>query len=280
MQTTKIRQLQCGPYTLKLGEKTLVMGILNVTPDSFSDGGCFNTVDKAVEQAKRLVAEGADLLDIGGESTRPGAEPVPLDEELQRVIPVIEALRGEVSVPISIDTYKAEVARQALQAGAHIINDVWGFQQDPTIAQVAAYYDCPVFLMHNRRDRNYTDLVADVKTDLLASVAIAKRACIREEQIILDPGFGFAKDYLNNLELMGRLSELTELGYPLLVGTSRKMFIRNTLDLPADDVVEGTAATVTLSIAQGCDIVRVHDVGSIVRTVKMTDAIVRHNRKS
>lgn len=280
MKTTKIRQLQCGPYTLKLGEKTLVMGILNVTPDSFSDGGCFNTVDKAVAQAKRLVAEGADLLDIGGESTRPGAEPVPLDEELQRVIPVIKALRDKVHVPISIDTYKAEVAREALQAGAHIINDVWGFQQDSTIAQVAAYYECPVFLMHNRRDRNYTDFMADVKTDLLASVAIAKRAGISEQRIILDPGFGFAKDYLNNIELMGHLSELTELGYPLLVGTSRKMFIRNTLDLPADDVVEGTAATVALSIAQGCDIVRVHDVGSIVRTVRMTDAIVRHNRKS
>lgn len=270
-----IRKMACGPYSLELGGRTLIMGILNVTPDSFSDGGRYVELETAVAHAKQLVAEGADILDIGGESTRPGGEPVSLEEELRRVIPIIEALSKAVSVPLSIDTYKAETARQALQAGAHIINDVWGFKADPEMAGVAAAHQCPVILMHNRDNRNYVSFIEDVKNDLMESVAIARKAGVKDERIVLDPGFGFAKDYEQQLELMGRLGELRSLGFPLLLGTSRKTFIRNTLGLPADEVLEGTAATCTIGIMQGCDILRVHDVGPIARTAKMTDAIVR-----
>lgn len=265
----------CGDRTLTLGGKTLIMGILNVTPDSFSDGGRYQTLEHAVVRAKEMVSEGADIIDIGGESTRPGSEKVSLEEELQRVIPVIQALKGEISVPISVDTYKAEVARQAMEAGAHIVNDVWGFKEDPEIARVAASYGCPVILMHNRKIAEYGDFLADVIADLKESVEIALRAGVPEDRIILDPGIGFAKTREQNLFLMNHLRDIASIGYPVLLGTSRKRMIRNTLDLPADDVVEGTAATVALGIAQGCDIMRVHDVKQMKRVAVMTDAIVR-----
>lgn len=270
-----VRKIPCGDLELTLGSRTLVMGILNVTPDSFSDGGLHDSIEKAVGYARELVEKGADIIDIGGESTRPGAEPVSLEEELERVLPVIAALKEHIRVPISVDTYKAEVARRALEAGAHIINDIWGLKKERSMAEVVAAFGCPVILMHNRDNRDYKNLLDDVKADLLESVEIARRAGIREDRIILDPGIGFAKNYEENLIVLNRLEEISALGYPVLLGTSRKRFIRTTLDLPPDDVVEGTAATVVLGIVKGCDIVRVHDVQPIKRAVLMTDVIVR-----
>ena len=268
------RRYTCGPTELRLGKGTLIMGILNVTPDSFSDGGRHQTPELALRHALQLVEEGADIIDIGGESTRPGHDPVGLEEELSRVIPVIELLRREAPhIPLSVDTYKAEVAKQALRAGAHIINDVWGLKADSGMASVAAEAGCPVIIMHNRHDRDYTDLIRDMEADLQESIKLAEAAGVQREQIILDPGIGFAKNHNENLQAMASLHRLGEMGYPLLLGTSRKRFIRTVLDLPADDVVEGTAATVAFGIAQGCQIVRVHDVGKIARTVRMSDAM-------
>jgi dihydropteroate synthase len=265
-----------GGITLELGRRTLVMGILNVTPDSFSDGGRYMAVDAAVAHAAKMVEAGADILDIGGESTRPGHETVPADEEIRRVIPVIRAVREALPhVPLSIDTYKAVTARKALEAGAHIINDVWGLTADPEMARTAAEFGCPVVISHNRRETGgYADIAREVSADLLRSVRMAEGAGVDPYNIWLDPGIGFAKEYEDNLDMMGRLAELVRLGYPVLLGTSRKRFIRHALDLPVDDVVEGTAATVALGIAQGCQIVRVHDVDRIARTVRMTDAIL------
>jgi dihydropteroate synthase len=266
---------------MQLGQRTLIMGILNATPDSFSDGGRFNAVEAAVERAKQMAAEGADIIDIGGESTRPGYDPVPLEEELRRIIPVIQAVREHVQLPISVDTYKAEVARQALEAGAHIVNDVWGFKREPEIAAVSAKFGCPVILTHNRNDRDYSDYIANVLEDLKMSVRLAHAAGIGDDLIWLDPGIGFAKDYEENLELMGRLDKVVELGYPVLLGTSRKRFIQNTLGVTPSEAVEGTGATTALGIAQGCQIVRVHDVLQMKRVAAMSDAIVyRQARKS
>jgi dihydropteroate synthase len=268
-----------GGRSLELGRRTAVMGILNVTPDSFSDGGRYTTVEAAVRQALRMAEEGADILDIGGESTRPGFARVDAEEELRRVLPAIRAVRRELPhMPISIDTYKAEVARQALAAGADIINDVWRLTADPDMPRVAAEFGCPVILMHNRERAEYDgDLIAEMVRDLQASIELAVRAGVDPGRIVLDPGIGFAKTYEHNLEVMRRLGELIGLlpDYPMLLATSRKSFIRTTLGLPVDDVVEGTAATVALGIVQGCDIVRVHDVKPIRRIADMTDAIVR-----
>ncbi|MGU3473782.1 dihydropteroate synthase [Paenibacillus sp. D51F] len=264
-----------GGVKLELGERTLIMGILNATPDSFSDGGRHAQVDEAVRHALKMAREGADIIDVGGESTRPGFTPVPHEEELRRVVPLIERLRLELpEMPLSIDTYKFETARAALQAGAHIINDIWGLRFDSRMADAAAEFGCPVIISHNRQERNYEDLVPDVVSDLEGSVEIARAAGVAEENIWLDPGIGFAKTHEDNIALMGSLSELAELGYPVLLGTSRKRFIRDTLGLPAGELIEGTAATVALGIAQGCQIVRVHDVEAIRKTCAMTDAIV------
>ena len=265
-----------GGIKLELGARTLIMGILNATPDSFSDGGRFNDTEAAVAHARAMVAEGADMIDIGGESTRPGFDPVPLEEELRRVLPVIRAVRETLpGVPLSVDTYKAETARQALEAGAHIINDIWGLKADPKMAQVAAEYGCPVIVSHNRHARDYADLVPDVAADLRASVAIARAAGVADNAIWLDPGIGFAKTYGDNMRLMGSLRYITSLGYPVLLGTSRKKFIRDTLRLAdAGETAFGTAATVTLGIAQGCQIVRVHDVRDMKRNALMADAII------
>ncbi len=270
----KERVLYSKNKELRLGKKTLVMGILNITPDSFSDGGKFADIDRALEHAKELVLNGADIIDVGGESTRPGHQAVSQEEELDRVIPIIERLTKEVSVPISIDTYKAEVAKQAIEAGAHIINDVWRFKKDAMMAKVAADLDVPVILMHNRLDTNYHSLMDDVIKDLRESVEIAIRAGVNKENIILDPGIGFAKSYEQNLIVMNRLDEIVSLGYPVLLGTSRKSMIGSTLNLPVDDRVEGTAATVALGIVKGCKIIRVHDVKEMSRVAKMMDAMV------
>lgn len=260
---------------LALGTRTLIMGILNATPDSFTDGGRHNHAEAAAAHALAMVNEGADIIDIGAESTRPGFEPVSLEEELRRLLPVIEAVKAAIPhVPISIDTYKAETARQAMEAGAHLINDIWGLKHDPLMASVAAQYNCPVILTHNRPDKDYGDFVPDVIADLQGSVEIALQAGVAEDRIWLDPGIGFAKTADDNLRLMAHLSELNALGYPVLLGTSRKGFIRQTLELPSNELVEGTVTTTVLGIAQGCQIVRVHDVQANKRAAKMADAIL------
>lgn len=269
------RNYSWGPAELKLGTRTQIMGILNVTPDSFSDGGRYNQVDLAVAHAIQMMEDGADLIDIGGESTRPGSETVSAEEELSRIIPVIEALKLQAPhIPISVDTYKAEVARQAILAGAHIINDVWGAKADPDMAHTAADLGCPIILMHNRPERDYTSYLDDVVQDLQESIQIALNAGVQPDQIILDPGIGFVKDITENLTLMSSLGLLNELGYPVLLATSRKRFIQNTLQVQANDAVEGTAATVAFGIAQGCQMVRVHDVKLIRRTADMCDAML------
>ncbi|MGJ7913681.1 dihydropteroate synthase [Neobacillus sp. LXY-1] len=250
------------------------MGILNVTPDSFSDGGRFNVIEMAIEHAKEMVANGADIIDIGGESTRPGFTAVSLDEELERVIPVIEAIAQHVQVPISIDTYKAEVAKQALKAGAHIINDIWGAKADDQMATVAAEFDAPIILMHNRHDRQYSMFVRDVISDLFESITLVKNAGVKDHNIILDPGIGFAKDYQENLMMMQNLDKLTMLGYPVLLGTSRKSLIGQALNLPVSERMEGTGATVCYGIQKGCQIIRVHDVKEMSRMAKMMDALM------
>jgi dihydropteroate synthase len=287
--------LQIGNHTFHWGSRTYVMGILNVTPDSFSGDGILSERDAvlaAVEQARDFLANGADILDIGGESTRPGSQPVNAVEEAERVIPVIAALTNEFpDAIISIDTYKSRVAEQAFNAGAHILNDVWGLRADPELASVASAFHVPVILMHNRSNpasvearaqlgnayvgSTYDNLMEDVKHELLVSVELAVRAGIDQSRIILDPGIGFGKMREHNLELINRLDEVRSLGFPVLLGSSRKSFIGFTLDLPADQRVEGTAATVAVGITRGADIIRVHDVKEIARVAKMTDAIVR-----
>ena len=260
---------------LELGTRTLIMGILNTTPDSFSDGGRYDDIEAAVKHAQIMAEDGADIIDIGGESTRPGSDSVSLEEELSRVLPAIQAIRKALpAMPLSIDTYKAETARQALEAGAHIINDIWGLKGDPDMAAVAAEYGCPVIISHNRHARDYNDLLPDVVEDLQGSIILAHQAGVEDSAIWLDPGIGFAKNYEENVRMMRNLDQLSALGYPVLLGISRKRFIQHTLQLTADEVAFGTAAMNTLGIAQGCQIIRVHDVRDMKQNAKMADAIV------
>jgi dihydropteroate synthase len=268
------KTIKCGPYTLDYGKKTIIMGILNVTPDSFSDGGKYNNPDKAIEHANQMVENGADIIDIGGESTRPGHTPLTVEEELERVIPAVQAISKHVHVPISVDTFKAEVAKQAIEAGAHIINDIWGAKADEMMPQVAAELKCPIILMHNRPNRNYQQFMRDALNDLYESIILVKNAGVMDEDIILDPGIGFAKDYQEDMEMMRNLDKLVATGYPVLLATSRKRMIGNTLDLPVDQRMEGTGATVCHGIQKGCQMVRVHDVKEIARMAKMMDALM------
>ena len=254
-------------------KETMVMGILNVTPDSFSDGGRYDAVEAAVIHAKKMVADGAKIIDVGGESTRPGHAAVGLEEELARVIPVIQALSRELDVAISIDTYKAEVAEAAILAGAHIINDVWGAKREPAIAEVAARLGVPILLMHNRDNTDYTDFWPDVRKDLEESVQIAKDAGVPNHHIWLDPGIGFAKTTQQNILMMQHVQDVVDMGYPVLLGTSRKSTIGKVLNLPVNERLEGTAATVSFGIMHGCHMMRVHDVKEIVRTVRMMDVL-------
>lgn len=278
---------------LTWGSKTYIMGIVNVTPDSFSGDGLLTDggVQTAVAQAQQFVADGADILDIGGQSTRPGSQPVSAKAELARVLPALEAIRAAVDVPISIDTYWADVAEAALANGADWVNDVWGLRMDARMTAVVAVANCPVVLMHNRSQPKdvaqeerlggryvgvaYDDLIEDVKRELQASIDLALAGGVCRENIIIDPGVGFGKTVEQNLRLVNELDRFTEMGFPILLGTSRKSFIGYTLDLPPDERMEGTAATVAIGIARGADIVRVHDVQAIARIAKMTDAIVR-----
>ncbi|CDQ21801.1 dihydropteroate synthase [Halobacillus karajensis] len=269
-----VNELRTSEKTYNLTKQTLVMGILNITPDSFSDGGLYFDIDQAVKQAKAMEEEGAHIIDVGGESTRPGHDPVSTDEELARVIPAIEAVKESVRIPISIDTYKAKVAEKAVEAGASIINDVWGALKEPEIADVAARYNVPIVLTHNRTNKEYTSLMDDIKKDLHKSIESAKQAGVKEEFIILDPGIGFAKTQDQNLEVMRNLNQLHELGYPILLGTSRKTFIGTALNLPKDQRMEGTGATVCYGVAQGVQIVRVHEVQPMIRMTRMMDAML------
>ncbi|MED4226660.1 dihydropteroate synthase [Neobacillus cucumis] len=271
---TTYDQIKCGPYTLDYGKKTIVMGILNVTPDSFSDGGKFNQIERAVERAKEMVANGADIIDIGGESTRPGYERISDEDEIERVVPVIKAISEHVPVPISIDTYKAEVAKQAIEAGAHIINDIWGAKADNRMAEVAADYQVPIILMHNRQEPNYHSFIRDVLNDLYESIAIVKKAGVKDENIILDPGIGFARDYQENLLTMQNLERFVMFGYPVLLGTSRKSMIGHALDLPVHERMEGTGATICYGIQKGCHMIRVHDVKEMSRMARMMDILM------
>lgn len=271
----KSEYFECGKHKLPIGEKTYIMGILNVTPDSFSDGGKYNNVESALKRAKYMIENGADIIDVGGESTRPGHQAVDAIEEINRVVPVIEVLAKELNVPISVDTSKAVVAEKALNAGAHIVNDVWGLQKDPALAEVVAKYGAGVVMMHNQEGREYKDLMGDIIRFLRKSFEIAEKAGVRKENMVIDPGIGFGKNLDHNLEVMRRLKELSSLNLPVLIGTSRKSLIGNILDLPVEDRLEGTAATVALAIANGVDFVRVHDVREIARVVRMTDAMVR-----
>ncbi|UNC93911.1 dihydropteroate synthase [Candidatus Contubernalis alkalaceticus] len=275
MNSSKENILKLGKKAFKLGQRTLVMGILNVTPDSFSDGGRFNKLDNALEQARLMVQQGIDILDIGGESTRPNHQSVSEQEEMERVFPVLEKILKELEVPVSIDTYKASVAEEALKMGAHMLNDIWGLKKDPRLASVAARYEVPLCIMHNRTVHQYQDLMKDIVFDLKESVNLACEAGVKNENIILDPGIGFAKNLSENLEVMNHLEEISALGYPVLLGTSRKSMIGKVLDLPPEARLEGTAATLTLGITRGVDIVRVHDIEYMKRVVDMTDAMVR-----
>jgi dihydropteroate synthase len=290
-----MRPVKIGNHIFDWGTRTYVIGILNVTPDSFSGDGLMvkgDAVEASLEQARRFVAAGAVILDVGGESTRPGSEPIDTEEERQRVIPVIKALVNEFPESlISIDTYKAVIAKEALQAGALLVNDVWGLRADPKLREVVAEAGCPLILMHNRSSpasvevraqlgnayigAEYTDLIEDVKRELMESVTLAREAGIHDERLILDPGIGFGKKIEHNLELIDRLAEIRHLGFPVLLGPSRKSFIGYTLDLPADQRLEGTAAAIAVGIVRGADLVRVHDVEYMARVARMTDALVR-----
>ncbi|MCJ8010039.1 dihydropteroate synthase [Lederbergia wuyishanensis] len=271
--------MKCGLYTLDFN-KTLIMGILNATPDSFSDGGRYNNEEVAAEHAVHMVADGADIIDIGGESTRPGHEPVSVKEEIARVVPVIKSVAAKAQVPISIDTYKAETAKHAVEAGASIINDIWGAKKEPEIASVAADYNVPIILMHNRENRDYDLFIRDVLNDLYESITIAKKAGVADDQIILDPGIGFAKDYKENIEMMAHLDKVVGLGYPVLLGTSRKRMIGTALDLPVEERMEGTGATVCFGIQKGCHIMRVHDVKEISRMAAMMDVLMGKRKRN
>ncbi len=257
-----------------LNGKTYIMGILNATPDSFSDGGKYIDVSKALTHAENMIKDGADIIDIGGESTRPGYTQISDDEEISRILPIIEAIKSNFDIPISVDTYKSAVAHAALMSGADLINDIWGLKHDENMGSVIKHHNAAVCLMHNRENSIYTDFLTDVVNDLRQSIDIAKKHGIDDEKIIIDPGVGFAKTLENNLLIINKLEILSKLGYPILLGTSRKSMIGLTLDLPVTDRLEGTIATTVLGCIKGAMFVRVHDVKENRRAVKMTEAIL------
>ncbi len=270
--------MECRGKSIEIGNRTLIMGILNVTPDSFSDGGLFLSPDKALAQAARMVEEGADIIDIGAESTRPGHTPVGEEEEWQRLELVLKTLLAGTgcSVPLSVDTYKAKTAERALACGAHLINDIWGLQGDPEMAAVIASYNAPVIMMHNQQHTQYWNLVGDIIRFFSKSIEVALKAGIHADRIILDPGIGFGKTPEQNMEVIGRLDEIKSLGLPVLLGVSRKSVIGKTLNIPVEERLEPTIALNTLGIASGADIIRVHDVKANKKAALMTDHIVHY----
>lgn len=268
---SQLATTRCGEVEFRWGERTYVMGVLNLTPDSFSGDGVGDDIEAAVAKAKRLVDDGADIIDIGGESTRPNSKPVSADDELRRVMPVIERLAGELSVPISIDTYKSSVASRAVKAGAEMINDVWGLKRDPRLARVAAEAGVPIVLVSYLQDTVRYDIIAEVVSSLEKGIEQAMEAGVARQNIIVDPGIGFGKSAEQNLEIIRRLTELRSLNRPILLGTSRKFM----LNQPPDQRLEATAATVAIGIANGADMVRVHDVRQMVQVCRMSDFIIR-----
>ena len=274
----KLGSTRCGNTEFKWGERTYIMGVINMSPDSFSGDGLSN-LDAAVRQADHLVSEGADIIDVGGESTRPGSEPITVEEEIRRVVPVIERLATKVPVPISIDTYKWEVAEKAVAAGARMLNDVWGLRKDHRLAEIAARERLPIVLMSNQRETKCKDVIPEVSVDLKRAIQAALDLGVAWENIIIDPGVGFGKSLEQNLEIVARLDEFSALGRPILIGTSRKSMIGLVLDLPPHERIEGTAATVAISIAKGANIVRIHDLPAMKRVCQMSDAIVRVHRR-
>lgn len=265
--------MKIGNREFDVKNHTYVMGILNVTPDSFSDGGKYNTMEKALRRAEEMTAQGADILDVGGESTRPGYGQISEAEETERIVPVIRRLKETFDVPVSVDTYKAGVAREALRAGADLINDIWGLKYDENMAGLIARYQVPCCLMHNRREALYHNFMEELKEDLRESLELAKRAGIPRDNILLDPGVGFGKTYENNLEVIHSLEQLGDLGCPVLLGTSRKSVIGLALDLPVEERLEGTLVTTVYGVLKGCAFVRVHDVKENVRAIRMAEAI-------
>jgi dihydropteroate synthase len=256
------------------GRRTYIMGIVNLSPESFS-GDAVASVDEAVAQAVRMQAEGADIIDIGGMSTRPDYREISAPEELRRVLPAIRAILPEVDLPLSIDTYRSDVASQALNTGVHMLNDVMGLRRDPAMARLAAAWEVPVVVMHNQRGRDFSDVIADIREGIDESIALAHDAELPRERLIIDPGFGFGWTVEQNLEMLRRLGELKDLGLPILTGTSRKSTIGTVLDLPPEQRIWGTAATVAIAIANGADLVRVHDVAEMAQVARMTDAVYR-----
>ena len=265
--------MKIGNRIFDVKHHTYVMGIMNLTPDSFSDGGQYNQMDQSLKHAERLIHEGADLLDIGGESTRPGHTQISSDEEIDRIAPVIEKIKSKFDIPLSVDTYKSSVAKVALELGADMVNDIWGLKVDEKMARLVTDYKVSVCLMHNRKNTDYRDFIADTLVDLQESIDLAKEAGVSKDKIIVDPGVGFAKNYEQNLEVIRRLGEYQSLGYPVLLGTSRKSVIGLTLDLPFGEREEGTLVTTVMAVLAGCAFVRVHDVESNVRAIKMAEAI-------
>jgi len=269
--------MKIGTKEFDLKNKTYVMGILNVTPDSFSDGGSWDTPDAALKHAEQMILEGADIIDVGGESTRPGYVQISDEEEMERTVPVIERIREHFDIPISIDTYKGSVARAALEAGAGLVNDIWGLKYDASLAGIIAKAGAACCLMHNRsqvQEHPYRNFMEDLISDLRETVSIAQKAGIAEDRIILDPGIGFAKTYENNLEAIRCLEQLKVLGYPVLLGASRKSVIGLALDLPAGERLEGTLAATVFAVMKQCAFVRVHDVKENVRAVRMAEAVL------
>ncbi len=272
--------MNIGGHHFDVQNHTYIWGILNVTPDSFSDGGRYTDADKALAAAGRMIEDGASVIDIGGESTRPGYIMISEEEEIKRVVPVIEAVKKHFDIPVSIDTYKSRVAEVALSAGADLVNDIWGLKYDPKMAELISEKKAACCLMHNRVRMDYRDFLPDVLSDMRESLETAKAAGIREDGIIIDPGVGFAKTCEMNLEIIKELDAVKTLGYPVLLGTSRKSVIGKTLDLPANEREEGTLATTVFAVMKGCAFVRVHDVKSNMRAVRMTEAILRtHDTK-
>jgi len=267
--------MQIGNRNFEIGHHMYVMGILNLTPDSFSDGGRYNNTDAALFRVEEMIKEGADIIDVGGESTRPGYEVISTDEEIARVVPVIEQIKKRFDIPVSLDTYKADVAKVGIQAGADLINDIWGLKADENMAKIIAEADVSCCLMHNRKEKVYQDYIQDVLSDLEESLILARNAGIANDRIMLDPGIGFAKTYEQNLELLNKLEILHSFGYPVLLGTSRKSVIGLTLNLPAEERLSGTLATTVMAVMKGCSFVRVHDIKENVQAIKMTEAILQ-----
>lgn len=265
--------MKIGGKEFVMSGHTYVMGILNVTPDSFSDGGHYNQMDAALSHVEEMIQDGADIIDVGGESTRPGHTKITVSEEINRVVPIIRAIKERFDIPVSIDTYKSEVAEESLAAGADLLNDIWGFLYDEKMAELAAKTGVPVCLMHNRDNTDYKDFCTEYLEDMKRCLLVAEKYGVKKDQIILDPGVGFGKNYEHNLLVLKHLDEFVDLGYPVLLGTSRKSVIGLTLDLPANEREEGTYVTTVLAVQSGCQFVRVHNVKGNVRAIRMMEAI-------